>query len=56
VHINKKMKLLFSSGYSYKSLSTTINTMPWILPPPKEAIYKYDYSLRRISLKAGLSF
>jgi len=56
VHIYKKLKLLFSSSYSYKSLSTTINTMPWVLPPPKEAIYKYDYSLRRISLKAGLSF
>jgi hypothetical protein len=56
IHIYKKLKLLFSSGYSYKSLSKTINMMPWILPPPKDAIYKYDYSLRRISLKAGLSF
>jgi hypothetical protein len=56
VHIYKKLKLLFSTGYSYKSLSKTINMMPWILPPPKDAIYKYDYSLRRISLKAGLSF
>lgn len=56
VHIYKKLKLLFSSGYSYKSLSKTINLMPWTIPPPKEAIYKYDYSLRRISVKAGLSF
>ena len=56
IHIYKKLKLLFSSGYSYKSFSTTINTMPWILPPPKEAISNYDYSLRRISLKAGFSF
>ena len=54
----KKLKLLLCAGYSYKSLSKTINKMPWlsVWPPPPNALDKYDYSLRRISLKAGFRF
>ena len=54
----KKLHLLFSAGYSYKHLSQTINAMPWlsIWPPPPEAYQKYEYSLRRVAIKAGLSF
>jgi hypothetical protein len=54
----KKLQLLFSAGYSYKNLSTTINSMPWlsIWPPPREAYEHYEYSLRRVTIKAGLSF
>ncbi|HVE61154.1 MAG TPA: hypothetical protein VNA26_05005 [Chitinophagaceae bacterium] len=54
----KKMRLLFSAGYSYKNISQTVNGMPWlsIWPPPREAYEKHEYSLRRIAIKAGLSF
>ncbi len=54
----KKLQLLFSAGYSYKNLSTTVNSMPWlsIWPPPPEAYENYEYSLRRVAIKAGLSF
>ncbi|MDQ3683553.1 MAG: hypothetical protein M3352_10865 [Bacteroidota bacterium] len=54
----KKMQLLFSAGYSYKHLSETVNSMPWlsIWLPPREAYEKYEYSFRRIAIKAGLSF
>ncbi len=58
VPVLKKMKLIFSAGYSYKHLSETVNTMPWlsIWPAPKEAYQKNEYSLRRIAIKAGFSF
>jgi hypothetical protein len=58
VTVNKKIKILLAGGYSYKALSKTMNEMPWLSawPPPKEAIRNYDYSLQRISVKAGFSF
>jgi len=56
--VSKKMQLLFSAGYSYKNLSKTVNVMPWLSmrPAPSEAYEKYEYSLRRMAIKAGLSF
>ena len=58
IQIYKKLRLLLCAGYSYKGLSKTINKMPWlsVWPPPPNALDKYDYSLRRISLRAGFSF
>jgi hypothetical protein len=58
IAVYKKLKVLLGGGFSYKTLSKTINEMPWlnVWPPPKEAINDYDYSLKRISVKAGLSF
>jgi hypothetical protein len=58
VHLYKKLKLLLCAGYSYKGLSKTINKMPWlsVWPPPPNALDKYEYSLRRISFKAGFRF
>ncbi|HKB45180.1 MAG TPA: hypothetical protein VKC90_12350 [Chitinophagaceae bacterium] len=58
IQVYKKLKLLLCAGYSYKSLSKTINKMPWlsVWPPSQNALDKYDYSLRRISLKAGFRF
>ena len=54
----KKMQLLFSAGYSYKHLSKTVNSVPWLSlrPAPPESYEKYEYSFRRIAIKAGLSF
>jgi hypothetical protein len=56
--VAKKLQLFFSGGYSLKKFSKVVNTMPWISvwPPPPQSIQKYEYDLRRISIKAGLSF
>ena len=58
IEVCRKLKLLLCAGYSYKGLSKTINKMPWlsVWPPPPNALDKYDYSLRRISFKAGFRF
>ncbi len=58
IPVLKKMQLLFSAGYSYKHLSQTVNAMHWlsIWPPPPQAYEKHEYSLRRMAIKAGLSF
>jgi len=52
------MQLLFSAGYSKKYFSETVNAMPWlaIWPPPPQVYQKYEYTFRRITIKAGLSF
>lgn len=54
----KKTVLLFSAGYSYKRFTQTVNSMPWlsVWPPPHEAFEKYEYDLRRVVIKAGISF
>jgi hypothetical protein len=58
IQVYKKLKLFLCAGYSYKSLSKTINKMPWlsVWPPLPNALDKYNYSLRRISFKAGFRF
>ncbi len=53
----KNTKFLLSIGYSHKEVSQKVNTMDWLpIPPPPEAYETYRYYLRRIAIKAGLSF
>jgi hypothetical protein len=56
--VAKKLQLFFSGGYSLKRFSKVVNTMPWssVWPPPPQSFQKYEYDLRRISIKTGLSF
>jgi hypothetical protein len=51
---NSKVKAVFDVGYSYKRFSRVIDNEPW-----RNSLHyfdTYDYSLNRISIKAGLSF
>jgi len=51
---NSKVKAVFDVGYSYKRFSRIIDNEPW-----RSSIHyfdTYDYSLNRISIKAGLRF
>lgn len=54
----KNQRLVFSAGYTQKDFSRTINVMPWVSvwPAPPNAIQKFEYSLKRLSVKAGLRF
>jgi hypothetical protein len=64
VPIKGKFAFNFSAGYSEKILNETRETSSWIwidyMPGPAPSSYKdtadYRYTLRRISLKIGLSF
>jgi hypothetical protein len=52
--IDKKVNAVFDFGYSYKRFSKIIDNQPW-----RGTIHEfatYDYSLNRISVKAGLRF
>lgn len=51
-------RLVLSAGLTQKDFSRTINVMPWVSvwPAPPNAVQKFEYSLKRLSLKAGLSF
>jgi hypothetical protein len=52
--IDKKVNAVFDVGYSYKRFSKIIDNEPW-----RSSIHEfatYDYSLNRISVKAGLRF
>jgi len=51
---NSKVKAVFDVGYSYKRFSRVIDNEPW-----RNSLHyfdTYDYSLNRISIKAGLRF
>jgi len=51
---NSKVKAVFDVGYSYKRFSRIIDNEPW-----RSSLHyfdTYDYSLNRISIKAGLRF
>lgn len=56
--LNRRIHLLMSGGYSYKTFSKTVNTTPWISiwPAPHDAFQHFDYQLRRVSLKIGVDF
>jgi hypothetical protein len=53
----KKQSILFSAGYSFKSFDEVVESevvcITWPCPQFKE---KYNYQLRRISLRAGIRF
>ena len=52
--IDKKVSAVFDLGYSYKRFSKIMDDEPW-----RSSIHQfatYDYSLNRISVKAGLHF
>jgi hypothetical protein len=52
--IDKKVSAVFDFGYSYKRLSKVVDNEPW-----RSSLHEfatYDYSLNRISVKAGLRF
>jgi hypothetical protein len=51
---NSKVKAVFDVGYSYKRFSRIIDNEPW-----RSSLHyfdTYDYSLNRISIRAGLRF
>jgi hypothetical protein len=51
---NSRVKAVFDVGYSYKRFSRVIDNEPW-----RSSLHyfdTYDYSLNRISIKAGLRF
>lgn len=52
--IDKKVNAVFDFGYSYKRFSKIIDNEPWRSSTHEFATY--DYSLNRISVKAGLRF
>ncbi len=57
VPLYKKSSMLFSLGYSYKKLGTKVGmTTCGIIGPCWVDYYKYDFSLNRMILKAGLVF
>ncbi len=58
VPIFKSSHFLFSAGYSYKEMEQVMNVMPWISvwPPPASAFETFNYSMRRIAVKAGIRF
>lgn len=52
--VNGKVKATFDCGYSYKQFSKIIDNEPW-----RSSLHSFDtynYSLNRISVKAGLRF
>lgn len=52
--IDKKLSAVFDLGYSYKRFSKIVDNEPW-----RSSLHNfatYDYSLNRISFKAGLRF
>jgi hypothetical protein len=54
ISTRSKVKAVFDVGYSYKRFSRIIDNEPW-----RSSLHyfdTYDYSLNRISLKAGLRF
>jgi len=53
--LDKKVKAVFDIGYSYKHFSRKIDSEPWRSSIPHN-YDRYNYSLNRISIKAGLSF
>ena len=50
--------MMLSGGYSWKQYSKLVNVMPWssVWPPPPGAFQRYDYQLRRISVRMGIIF
>lgn len=56
--VAKGVGMMLSGGYSFKPYSKTVNVMPWssVWPPPPGAFQRYDYQLRRVSVKLGLFF
>lgn len=52
--IDKKVSAIFDIGYSYKLFSRIIDSEPW--RSSVHSFSTYDYSLNRISVKAGLRF
>ena len=53
--IDKKVKAVFDVGYSYKHFSRKVDSEPWRNSIPHN-FDTYNYSLNRISIKAGLRF
>jgi len=53
--LTEKMKLVLDCGYSYKRLSREMDNAPWSSMWP-HSFDTYTYSLKRISIKAGLRF
>ena len=53
----KAVSVLFSGGYSFKTYQK-IERYPGFCPTPPcpEDVYHYDYKLRRISVRMGVSF
>lgn len=52
--VNGKVKAVIDCGYSYKQFSKIIDNEPW-----RSSVHSfdtYDYSLNRISIRAGLRF
>lgn len=58
VPVLKKSSLFFSAGYSTKKFSTiSYSAIAIDIYPPQPPVYnQYNYTLRRISIKAGLLF
>ena len=48
--------ILVSAGYSFKSYTSKAPQYTWLWNANPENYYRYDYELRRISIKAGFSF
>lgn len=54
----RKSQWLLSAGYSHKPYSKRVDVMPWssVWPRPSESFQTYDYTLRRVVIKAGIAF
>lgn len=53
----KNTSFLLATGYSYKKLFNKIEVInPCLIGPCPENVYEYNYSFRRIILKAGIIF
>jgi len=57
VRLNSWQRLLFSAGYSRKNIVHQVGyTYPCLVEPCQEEVYKYHYSLGRITAKLSWGF
>jgi hypothetical protein len=54
--MGKQVQFILSAGYSYRSYTKYSYSPYWIYGYPTENKQRYDYQLRRVSLKMGISF
>jgi hypothetical protein len=57
IKLIKKTSFIITTGYSYKKLSDKVEVItPYLVGPSSENIYNYNYTFRRIIIKAGIMF
>jgi hypothetical protein len=54
--MGKHAQFLLSAGYSYRSYTEYSYPLYWIYAYPVEKKERFDYQLRRISIKMGIAF